>query len=289
VSGPGGPSEARVEVYPDPDAVSAAAAERIAMALATGIEARDRADWATTGGSTPVGIYRILGSPPLRDRVGWDRVHVWWGDDRFVPRDHPQSNVLALDQVLVHQAARAGLSGTGEDGIGDHAGFPPGAPIPAPNIHAMPMTAAIGEGRDVDWVAARYQEELRAAPIPADEGAFPAFDVVLVGVGADGHVLSVFPGSTVFEPGAWVAGVPAPTHIEPHLARVSLNPAFLTAARLVLVVAHGTEKASVLAEALRTERDPARWPIQHARASNAVWLLDAAAAADLPPELRRPA
>ena len=109
----------------------------------------------------------------------------------------------------------------------------------------------------------------------------PQLDVVLVGMGPDGHVLSVFPRSTVFSNGGWVAPVAAPESIEPRVARVSLSPAFLEAAGLVLVVALGEGKAETIGTVLGDARDPARWPIQHARRSNAVWLLDAEAGAKL--------
>ena len=79
--------EPRIEVFPSADETSAEAARLIADALRDAVERRGRADWATTGGSTPVGIYKVLAAAPFRDDVPWDRVHVWWGDDRFVPRD----------------------------------------------------------------------------------------------------------------------------------------------------------------------------------------------------------
>jgi 6-phosphogluconolactonase len=285
-SGPGGAArgdEPQVEILANPDAVAVAAAKRIAAALTGAVGRRGRADWATTGGSTPLGIYRELARAPFRDDVPWRDVHVWWGDDRFVPRDHPLSNVLPLDQVLLRATAFAGLSGDGESGIDVEVRTEPGALIPAANVHAMPMTAAIARGEGPAWVAAAYEEELRAARLP-EAGGVPAFDVILAGIGADGHILSVFPGSHVFdETGVpLVAGIPAPEHIEPHVARVSLNPAFLATARLVLVVAFGAGKADLLADVLRATRDPSRWPSQHARRPNAVWLLDEAAAAKLP-------
>jgi 6-phosphogluconolactonase len=275
--------EPQIEIVSNADAVAAAAAERIAAALAGAVEQRGRADWATTGGSTPVGIYLELAKSPLRDRVPWADVHVWWGDDRFVPRDHPLSNVLPLDQVLLRATAFAGLSGEGESGIDVEVGNQAGALIPASNIHAMPMTAAIARGEGPAWVAAAYEEELLAAGLPEADGVL-AFDVILAGIGGDGHILSVFPGSRVFDESGEprVAGIQAPEHIEPHVARVSLNPTFLAAAHLVLVVAFGAGKADVLADVLAGTRDLARWPSQYARLPNAVWLLDEAAAAKLP-------
>ena len=279
-AGVGDVGEPRIEVRSTPDEVSAAAADHIADTLAAAVSKRGRADWATTGGSTPVGIYRALAASPLRDRVPWDRVHVWWGDDRFVPRDHPSSNVLPLDDVLLGATALAGASGTGDQGF-DANDRRPGAPLPAANIHAMPMGAAIAEGHDTAWVAEAYRHELEAAMLPIGSNGVPSLDLVLVGMGPDGHVLSAFPGSTAFDGGGWVVPVPAPAHLDPKIARVSLSPDFLEAAGSVLVVAFGEGKAEILATVLGTERDPSRWPIQHARRSNATWLLDAAAAARL--------
>lgn len=274
--------EPALEILPDSGAVGRAAAGRIATALEAAVAARGRADWATTGGSSPIGIYRELGGAPFRDGVPWRDVHVWWGDDRFVPRDHPLSNVLALDEVLLRGAAFAGQSGDGESGIDIDAGGDRGVRIPPENLHVIPMNAAIGLDHDPAWAAAAYERELREAPLAHSAAGFPILDVVILGVGPDGHLLSVFPGSRIFDAGAWVAGVPAPTHIEPHVARVSLNPEFVAAARLVLVIATGVEKAAILGAALGPERDPRRLPVQHARRSNAVWLLDEAAAAHIP-------
>lgn len=278
--------EPRIEVLPDPEATSRAAATAIAEALAAAVAQRGRADWATTGGSTPVGIYRELAVAPLRDQVPWHAVHVWWGDDRYVPRDHPLSNVLPLDQVLVSAAAHAGLSGTGEYGVDVERGSEPGVPLPVANIHAPRMSDAIGAAAGPGWAATEYADRLHDAGLPASVDGFPILDIVLVGVGADGHVLSVFPGSPLFDAEAWVAPVPAPTHIEPHVARISLHPRMLELARLPIVVAHGAGKAEIMAAVLSGERDVRRWPAQLARRDGAAWFLDRAAAAALPAALR---
>ncbi len=274
--------EPRIQVLPDPEATSRASAEAIARALREAVEGRGRADWATTGGSAPIGIYQALATDPLRSQVPWTRVHVWWGDDRFVPRDHPLSNVLPFDQVLLSAAARAGLSGTGADAAEVELGIEPGVHIPVDNIHATPMTKAIAHAEGVDWVAQEYERELRTNGPPVAESGFPLFDVVLLGIGPDGHLLSVFPGSPLLDSEAWVAAVPAPTHVEPHVARISLNPRILDAARLPIVVVHGEGKAEILASVLGPERDVSTWPAQLARREGAAWFLDRAAAARLP-------
>jgi len=275
-------TEPRIEVLPDADATSRAAATAIAEALADAVAARGRADWATTGGSTPVGIYRELSTSPLREQVPWRGVHVWWGDDRYVPRDHPLSNVLPLDQVLVSAAARAGLSGTGEYAVDVDTGVEPGVPLPNANIHAPRMNDAIGLAAGPEWAATEYGDRLRDAALPQSDDGFPIFDIVLLGVGSDGHILSVFPGSPLLDSDAVVSAVPAPTHIEPHVPRISLNPRIVGAARLLIVVSHGAGKAESLALVLGPERDVRRWPAQLARREGAVWFLDRAAAAGLP-------
>ena len=254
-------SDAEVVVVADAEAAAAFAAERTATVLADAVTARGRADWATTGGSTPIGIYRRLTAPPLRDAVPWSNVHVWWGDDRFVPRDHPLSNVRPLDDVLLDR---------------DH-----GIEIPVAHLHPFRTGESIGAGWDAAWAASTLAGELATAGLPERDG-WPVLDLVLVGIGGDGHLLSVFPGSDAFESEAWALAIPAPTHIEPHVERVTLNPALLRVARRVLVVAHGAGKADILGEVFGPEQDPRRWPAQLALGANATWIVDEAAAARIP-------
>jgi len=277
-----GSGEPRIEVLPDPEATSRAAATAIADALVDAVAQRGRALWVTTGGSTPVGIYRNLSVDPLRDIVPWADVEVWWGDDRYVPRDHPLSNVLPLDQVLLSASAKAGLSGTGEYAVDVETHVEPGVRLPVGNIHAPRMNDAIGLAAGPEWAAEEYADRLRDAGLPLSDDGFPVFDLVLVGVGPDGHFMSVFPRSPLFDSDVWVSAVPAPTHIEPHVPRISMNPRILDAARLPMVVAHGAGKAEIMASLLGDERDVRRWPAQLARREGAVWFLDAAAAASLP-------
>jgi 6-phosphogluconolactonase len=271
----------RIEILPDPEACAVAAAERIAGTLTEAVAAREVAHWATTGGSTPAAIYRHLAVPPLRDAIPWDRVHLWWGDDRFVPLDHPLSNVHIATADLLEIGALSGESGTGGSGADVAGGRTAGAPIPEPNVHPMPVGVAIGAGEGPDWAAAQYAAEL-AADGPAAVDGVPAFDLVLVGVGPDAHILSVFPGSEAFDRSEVALGIPAPTHVEPHVARVTLNPRVVGVAASVVVVAIGAGKAEMLAAVLGPEIDERRWPAQLARREGATWILDEAAASKLP-------
>ena len=256
--------EPELVVTAGPDGAAAVAAERIAAALVAAVERRGRADFCTTGGSTPIPIYRLLAASPLCGAIPWQSVHVWWGDDRFVPRGDPESNVTALDDVLL---------GCGTDERG-------GAPLPAANIHPFPNDTALAEGRDNTWCAARYAEEM-AGPLARNAHNWPVFDLILVGVGDDGHLLSIFPNSPGLDEMAWTMGIPAPTHIGPHLPRVTINPRLLEAAP-VLVVTWGKSKAEALGHVFGEVRDERRWPVQRTRRHGAVWIVDEAAAARIP-------
>ena len=273
-------SEPTIVTLADPDACSLAAAERIVEILDVAIDDRGEAHWATTGGSTPAGIYQHLVSPSLRGELDWRRVHLWWTDERFVPPDHPLSNAKIAYDVLVNAAARSGESGVGSEWQ-DASGRPAGLPIAADRIHQIPTSDAIAGSHDQHWAAARYAEELKADGPETNDDAWPVFDLMLLGVGPDGHIMSVFPGSEAFDDEAWAVGVPAPTHVEPHVARVTLHPTIASAAHEVLVVSHGSSKAAILGDVLRGERDPRRLPAQLARREGATWILDRAAAANL--------
>lgn len=278
-------AEPVVDILPDAATATRAVATLLASALVDAVRERGRADWATTGGSTVIGIYGALATPPLRELVPWDDVHVWWGDDRLVPRDHPLSNCLPFDDVLLDAAGKASQSGTGAAAIDVRRSAMPGIPLPVLNIHVMPIGEAL-EGRSAEAAAERvaeaYATELRAAPMARDAVGTPVLDVMLVGVGPDGHVLSVFPGSPLFDSPALVSAVPAPEHVAPHVPRVSLSPRFLTASRLPIAVLLGARKADIAARVLAGPRDVRRYPAQLARRAGAAWFLDQAAAVGLP-------
>ena len=249
----------------DPDACALAAAERIIEILDVAIDDHDEAHWVTTGGSGPAAIYHHLASSALRGEIDWRKVQLWFTDERFVPPDHALSNAKIADEILL-LPSRPGEPGSG------------GVPIPGDQVHPIETAVAIAAGHDQDWCAARYAEDLQADGPDTNDDGWPVFDLILLGIGPDGHILSVFPGSGTFDRKALALGVPAPIHVEPHVPRITLNPWIVPAARELLVVSTGARKAATLRDILRGERDERALPAQLARRPGATWFLDHEAA-----------
>lgn len=266
-----------LRVLPTTDALYDAVAVEIVRVLDMALGERGVAHWSTTGGSAAVPIYERLRVPPLRDGLDWARVQVWWGDDRYVPADHPLSNVLPLEQTLLPTGGDEAGSGSPAAAVGIRG---EGVAIPAGNLHPIRMADGIAHG-GAAWAAARYAAELHDAGPAVDSAGTPSFDLLLLGVGPDGHILSVFPGSTAWDDPATCVAIPAPDHVEPHVERVTLTPRVVAAARRVLVVTAGATKADVVARAWTTD-DVRTFPLAAARLGRAVWMLDEAAAGSLP-------
>jgi len=249
----------RVLVAAGPDAMARTAADLVVATIAGAVGERRVAHVALTGGSSASGLYRELRSPTRLAALDWSRVHLWFGDDRVVPLDHPDSN--------------AGLA------MRELAG-PDGAPIPEGHLHAMLAGVDTGEP-DAGMVAAeRYAAEL-SRTMPFEDGV-PVFDLLLLGMGPDGHVLSVFPESRALDPLAPVAmPIPAPTHIGPSVPRVTLHPTVVAAARSVLLIVGGAPKAGVVVQVLEGDPSIETYPARLARLDSATWLLDRASAEHL--------
>ena len=205
-----------------------------------------------TGGSSPLQLYRLLASEAYRDKIPWERVHWFIGDERFVAADDPLNNMGAARRAFLDRCA------------------------PAATIHPIPTDTA-----DPDAAARRYVTELGAF-YGADvlDPARPLFDVVLMGVGPDGHVASLFPDyPAIDETERWVIGVPK-AHVEPFVPRVSLTLPALGSCREMLFEVAGSEKRAILTRVLAGENLPAN----RARSvGQTIWLADRSA---LPEDFR---
>jgi 6-phosphogluconolactonase len=260
IQGVGGAAE--VLVARDARGVALAAADRICTWLNAAVHERGRAHIALTGGSSASLLAAELRLPRWRDAVPWNQVGVWWGDERFVPADRPESTFAEAVRDLL-----------GPDGL----------PVPAANIHPFPVETALADGNGQEWVAEAYAAELSTMLSHRDH--LPAFDVILLGMGPDGHVLSVFPGSEALDQGApLVVAIPAPTHIAPMVPRITINPRLLAVAGHVLLMIPGAAKAATVSRVFTDPPDPRRLPAQLLLRDNATWLLDLGSAADLEAE-----
>ncbi|OEU96899.1 6-phosphogluconolactonase [Streptomyces oceani] len=247
-------------VHPDARAVAEAAAARLATTLVTAQAERGSAAVVLTGGRGGNGLLTALAGSPARDSVDWSRLDVWWGDERFLPEGDPERNVTQATEALLRDV-----------------------PLDAARVHPMPAA----DGADVDEAAAAYAERLAAAAGPADHGPVPAFDVLLLGVGPDTHVASLFPEHPgVRESERTVVGVHGAP--KPPPTRISLTLPAIRSAREVWLLAAGADKAPAVATALSGAGEiqaPAAGAYGRART---LWLLDSAAAGQLPPDLAPP-
>jgi 6-phosphogluconolactonase len=271
--------ETSLVILADGASLAAEAARRLVDALAGAVARRGEAHLALTGGSAALLLYPELVRPRWQAAVDWSRVHLWWGDERCVPVDHPDSNTGLAYELLLALTERSGESGSGASGADVTAGAIAALPVRADHVHPIDVGAALRGDEGLAAVAQEYGRQLERH-LPSVAGV-PAFDAILLGVGPDGHILSLFPHSPALESSELVVAVPAPDHVEPRLERLTLTARLLTPARCILVLATGGAKARIMASVLGNQLDSARWPAQLARRPQAAWLLDAAAAAEL--------
>ena len=227
-------------VVADTDALARAAAERSAARL----QRRERRfAICLTGGSSPEGLYELLATEPYRESWPWKDIHVFWGDDRYVPQDDRLSNFGAARRLLLEHV-----------------------PIPSGNIHPIPTGAA-----NLEEAARQYEAELhRSYGAKQLESGRPVFDVVLMGMGTDGHTASLFPGqATLEEKDRWVVGV-TEAGLAPFVPRVTLTYPALAATREMLFLVDGDGKRQVMRQVLAG----AELPATRAYAwGNLVWLV----------------
>ncbi|HTK62200.1 MAG TPA: 6-phosphogluconolactonase [Pseudonocardia sp.] len=244
----------RVYRHPDGPVLASAAAARLATRLVDVLAEREVAHLVLTGGTIGIGTLAALAGLPAREAVDWGRVHLWWGDERFVPAgDKDRNETQARDALL--------------DSL----------PLNPEFVHVMAPSDG-PHGDDAEAAAEQYAAEL--AKYAADGADAPAFDVLLLGMGPDGHIASLFPdhpGTHETTPSA-IAVHNSP---KPPPNRISLTFRVIQAAREVWVVASGAEKAEAVARALTTT-DQVHTPAAGAHGTEAtLWLIDEAAAAQL--------
>ncbi|WP_432064626.1 6-phosphogluconolactonase [Streptomyces sp. C10-9-1] len=253
-------SAPRLVVHRDKELMAQAAAARLITAIADAQAARGKASVVLTGGRNGNGLLAAMASAPARDAVDWSRLDLWWGDERFLPEGDPERNATQAREALL-------------DGV----------PLDPARVHAMPASDG-PHGADADAAAGAYAAELAAAAGPGGSAAVPAFDVLLLGVGPDTHVASLFPGlAGVRERERTVVGVHGSP--KPPPTRISLTLPAVRAAREVWLLAAGEDKAEAVWTVL-SGADEVDAPAAGARGTErTLWLLDEAAAARLPADL----
>ncbi|HEY7333172.1 MAG TPA: 6-phosphogluconolactonase [Candidatus Limnocylindria bacterium] len=233
----------RFEVLPDVDAVAAATADRLVAAGRNAIRRRGRFILALTGGTTPLAVCPLLVVPPRVRMLDWTKVEFFFGDERAVPPNDPESNYNTARLALLDYLPRLRME----------------------QVHRMPC-----ELEDLDFGARQYEEELRR--VIGGDGV-PVFDLIWLGMGADGHTASLFPDSAALDErerlvvANWVPSLEA--------WRMTLTYPVLNAAREAMFVVTGADKADAVARIRAGSDDP---PAARVRARRTIWLVDAAAA-----------
>ena len=248
----------RVQVVEGPGELAEAAARAAVADLEAAVEAHGTATWVLAGGGTPVAAYRRLAAHDLRGGVEWDRVRVAMGDERCVPVDDPESNWGQAAAALLDQPNGWPL---------DH--------VPVPLHHLLRPPGELG----AEAAAGAYQAAL--ATLPTAAGGTPRLEVVWLGVGEDGHCLSLFPGHPEVEVTDRLV-VPVRHSPKPPPDRLSLTLAALAGTERLLVLAAGPAKADPVARARAgDDRLPLTRAVAAVRAAggSVTWLLDRAAAA----------
>lgn len=243
-----------VQVFKDNDAVARAAAEVFVTLAPQPHGSRRPFRVALAGGTTPRALYELLASAEYRNRVAWEQVSFFFGDERAVPPDHPDSNYRTADGAL----------------------FRP-LDISDKNIYRMKA-----EMPDLDAAAVEYEREM----LVAFEGEpVPQFDLIFLGMGPDGHTASLFPGSPVLAERKRLVA-PVTDAPKPPARRLTVTIPVLNAARMVLVIATGADKAQSLREVLQGTASPDQCPAKHVRPGpdRLVWLVDEAAGGTFPKE-----
>lgn len=243
-------SQPQVVVKPDIEAVSRAAAEVFVREAGASVAGSGRFTVALSGGSTPRVLYRMLAEEPFSSRIPWDRTHLFWVDERCVPVDDLSSNFRAVKRTLISRV-----------------------PLPPENVHPMD-----GEGEPRE-AARRYQKTLSDFFL-LKTGQYPAFDLISLGIGRDGHTASLFPGEPALEEeGKWVRHVRGG---DPSLDRITLTLPVLNRGRRILFLVAGSGKAGIMGRIFEGKGKGLPAAEVSPMRGRLIWFLDRRAAALLP-------
>jgi 6-phosphogluconolactonase len=240
----------KIKILKDLDAISRQAADEIVQQAHRMAASAGRFALALSGGSTPGRLYERLGrEPAVRNRLPWSNIHFFWGDERHVPPDDPQSNYrMACDTLFAS------------------------APVPMLNIHRVRA-----EESDAALAAENYERELKAF-FGLEPGQMPRFDCILLGMGSEGHTASLFPGTKALHEKKRLVVANWVEKLQTH--RITLTAPVLNNAALIIFLVSGAEKAKVLEKILAGDYRPDLLPAQLIRPENGrlLWLVDEAAA-----------
>jgi 6-phosphogluconolactonase len=239
-----------VRIFQDLDSLSHAAAEAFVGACSEATTLRGRFLATLSGGTTPLGLYELLARSPFKEHVDWARSHLFWGDERCVPPEDLENSYGQTRDILLSHV-----------------------PVPAENVHRI-RSELEPEQAAQDY--ARVIAEFAAPPLP-----WPMFDLVLLGLGTDGHTASLFPGS---DPDVSRAVIAVTGHYRDRPARrVTLTPPVFNSSRRVIFLVGGEDKAVTLAKVLNGEHQPGALPAQRIQPSKGelIWMVDRAAASQL--------
>jgi 6-phosphogluconolactonase len=218
-------------IEPNATAVAERACDALVQACKQAITERGKFSLALTGGSSPLELYTRLAQSPHREAIDWSRVWLFFGDERAVPKDHAQSNYRAANETLISKV-----------------------PVPGTRVFRM-----MGERDDLENAAREYEASIRKELTLSDEEAI-VFDVLLLGIGGDAHILSLYPGCPeISRPTAGVVALRDPP-MNPRVSRLTLTPGSVRHAREVMVLAHGAGKATALRALLDDPHEPEKIP-----------------------------
>ncbi len=241
----------QLHVYKNAEEFSHALAEWVTAYITEKLKKQDRFTWVLSGGNTPRALYQLLAAAPYKEKIPWAKLHLFWGDERAVPFTDDRNNAkMAYDTLLNH------------------------VPVPASQIHVMRTDIPPEQ-------SAREYEKILEQYFPTGDSSLTTFDLVLLGMGEDGHVLSLFPGTKgVHEEKARVISLFLPSQ---DMYRITLTKTIVNESACIAFLTTGANKAAALKEVLKGAYNPDRYPSQVIKPVHGElhWFTDEAAAAGL--------